>query len=386
MAKNRLTQNQSTQNNDDNPFPVDPWVDRIGGFIHKHQKMFIKLGNFESKILFDTLDDIKIEKPIYIAGIARAGTTILLELLADHPGVTTHRYKDYPPIFTPYWWNWYLDHSPAKKSVKVERAHKDGIFITPDSPEAMEEVLWMSFFTDTHNPKTNNQLTEKTVNTEFEDFYLDHIKKLMAIRGGNRYLSKGNYNLARIAYIQSIIPSAKFIIPVREPSSHIASLMKQHKLFCDGMKNNPKAIEHLRRVGHFEFGPDLRPINMGDQHIIDSILDDWENANDQNNLEVRGWAKYWNAIYSTILQQLEENPRLKKATFVLKYEDLCANSTTTLNKILDHCNLEEGQPLVEHYASKLMPPSYYKPTFSDNELAIIHTETASARDMLNYDK
>lgn len=40
---------------------------------------------------------------MYIAGLARSGTTILLEKLATHPDVVTHRYRDDPPIFSPYW-------------------------------------------------------------------------------------------------------------------------------------------------------------------------------------------------------------------------------------------------------------------------------------------
>ena len=40
-----------------------------------------------------------------------------------------------------------------KKESAVERAHGDRLMITPSSPEAMEEPIWMHFFDNAHNPK-----------------------------------------------------------------------------------------------------------------------------------------------------------------------------------------------------------------------------------------
>ena len=38
----------------------------------------------------------------------------------------------------------------------AHNTYKDGIVVTQDSPEAMEEPLWMSFFPDAHNPQVSN--------------------------------------------------------------------------------------------------------------------------------------------------------------------------------------------------------------------------------------
>ena len=46
----------------------------------------------------------------------------------------------------------------------AERAHKDRILVTPDSPEAMEEVLWMRFFPAVHDEAASQVLDAATSN------------------------------------------------------------------------------------------------------------------------------------------------------------------------------------------------------------------------------
>ena len=86
---------------------------RIFGYLcHEFPRFWSGLENFESSILRDRLDAIEIEQPIYVTGLARSGTTILLELLAGLPSVATHRYRDFPPIWTPYLWDRFLQLVP----------------------------------------------------------------------------------------------------------------------------------------------------------------------------------------------------------------------------------------------------------------------------------
>jgi hypothetical protein len=42
--------------------------------------------------------------------------------------------------------------------------------------------------------------------------------KVVLLRGGARYVSKGNYNAARIAYLARLFADAKFVVPIREPA------------------------------------------------------------------------------------------------------------------------------------------------------------------------
>jgi hypothetical protein len=193
-------------NGTDAAFRVSGFDHYLSGLIANYPRFWIGLGNLETKALADEIAPVAIEAPIYVTGLARAGTTIALEILAAHPDVASHLYRDFPPVFTPYWWNWFVEKSRKTAPEPQERTHKDGIMITPDSPEAREEVIWMAFFDALHDPGQSNLLDQRTTNPAFEPFYRDHIRKLLAARGRRRYLSKGNYNVTRIGYLHRLFP------------------------------------------------------------------------------------------------------------------------------------------------------------------------------------
>ena len=363
----------------DAAFQVSGFDHFLGGLIANHPRFWIGLGNLETKALADEIAPVAIEAPVYVTGLARAGTTITLEILAVHPDVSTHLYRDFPPIFTPYWWNWFVEKSRKAPPAAQERAHKDGVMITPDSPEAREEVIWMAFFDALHDPAQSNVLDGHTDNPAFEAFYRDHIRKLLAARGGKRYLSKGNYNITRIGYLHKLFPDARFVIPVRDPVWHVASLMKQHRLFCEGERGNGRALAYMRRVGHFEFGLDLRPINCGDGGAVREIQALWEAGE-----EVRGWARYWAMIYGHVADSLDQDPALREAAMVLRYEDLCDRPEETMQRMMEHCGLVIDKAVLARFAGRLKPPGYYKPDFSESGLAMIAHETRAVSETFGY--
>ena len=347
-------------------FAVAGWVDRLGGHIERHPNLWIRLGDMESRFLRDDLAALHIEAPIYVAGLARSGSTFLLEALASHEDTVTHRYKDFPPVFTPYWWNRFLGFMPKKEATPAERAHKDGIVITEESPEAFEETLWMAFFPKLHDPRYSSMLGRDDENAGFTAFYRDHIKKLLAVRGGKRYLSKGNYNLTRLAFLQKTFEDARFVLPIRAPAWHIASLIKQHRLFRDGLADNRRALDHMRRVGHFEFGPDRRPIHVGDDRAIEAIQGLWAAGS-----EVEGQARYWAHLHAKIADQLESDDTLRDAVLVVSYEDLCASPKPMVERLFAHCRLEISAGMANEIATRVQFPGYYQPNFSGTERAMI---------------
>jgi hypothetical protein len=360
-------------------FEVAPWMDRLGGFIERHRDLWIRLGSLETRLLDSTLADVRIARPIYVTGLARSGTTIVLETLARHPDVATHRYRDFPMLFTPYLWNRWLDRVPRRDEAPAERSHGDGIAVTSESPEAFEEPLWMAFFPDQHDPSASAILGRETSAPRFERFYRDHIRKLLAVRGRRRYVAKGNYNITRIAYLAKLFPGARFVIPVRDPVWHIASLMKQHRLFLEGQRDNLPARRHLRRVGHFEFGEDRRPINVGDDETTAEIIALWRDGE-----EVRGWARYWSRIHHYICDLAESDPALAQAIRVLRYEELCAEPRRIMSELLAHCGLPASPEFLSSAAARFHQPGYYRPRFNATELAIVAEETAAAAQRLGY--
>lgn len=364
----------------DAAFRVSGFDHLLGGLIERFPRFWIGMGNLETWALADEIAAVKVEAPVYVAGLARAGTTIALEILASHPQVATHLYRDFPPVFTPFWWNWFVERSRRGQAPEpAERAHKDGIMVTADSPEAREETIWMAFFRHLHDPAQSNVLGRDTGNPEFEKFYPEHIRKLLLARGRQRYLSKGNYNITRLGYLHRLFPDARFVVPVRDPVWHIASLMKQHRLFSEGERGNPRALDYMRRVGHFEFGLDLRPINTGNDEKVREIEALWAGRD-----AVRGWARYWAMIYGHVAETLEKDAALREATMVLRYEELCETPAETMKAMMRHCGLEADEKTIRDYAGKLKPPGYYEPEFTEAEMATISEETAAARECFGY--
>ena len=365
--------------NDDQIFRVSSSMDFFSRIVSKYPDFWRKVGDLETKALKNNLADIILEKPVYVTGLARSGSTVLLETLAQIPGVASHRYKDFPMIYSPYWWNWFLKHASAKTATSQERAHRDGIMVTLDSPEAMEEVIWMGAFEHLHNPLVSNVLSTSDCDPEFDRFYKEHLAKLLFARQGKKYLSKGNYLISRLDYIQNMFPDARFITPVRHPLGHIASLMKQHDLFIRGQTGNNRARNHLKRVGHLEFGLDRSPINTGDTAVTQSILKLWKNGE-----EVRGWARYWNQVYAFLGNEIDNKPKLKEASQLVRFEELCEKPSEIITNMLEHCGYPIDPSFVESAASRIRAPNYYKPKFTKNEEAIILDETSEARAILDY--
>jgi len=347
-------------------FAVARWVHWLGREINRHPRRWIALGNLETRTVAEQIAGIQVRAPIYIAGLARSGSTILLEKLARHPQIATHRYRDDPPVFVPYWWNRWLERIPQQRAPARERSHRDGIAVTPDSPEAFEEALWMAFFPHLHDPGRSAVLGRRTQAPGFEAFYRDHIRKLLAVRGARRYLAKGNYNLTRLAYLQRLFPDARFVIPVRDPVWHIASLMKQHRLFLAGQLGNPRARAHLRRIGHFEFGADRRPINPGDTAAVEEIQALWARGE-----ELAGWARYWALLHRFLADQLDADPQLRAACLVVRYETLCGAPAQTLAEVLRFCDLPAEPDRVEALAADIHAPAYYAPEFTPAERRLI---------------
>ncbi len=360
-------------------FAVDRWTDLAGRFISGRPRLMRRLGNLETRLLRDEIEGIEIDRPIFIAGLARSGSTILLECLAEHPDAATHRYRDYPGVMAPIAWSRLNDRLLAGREVRAERAHADGIEVTPESPEAIEEMIWMAFFPGLHDPSRSNVLDETSANPAFAAFYREHVRKLLWLRAGRRYVSKGNYNLTRLAYLQQLFPDARFVVPVREPLWHVASLMKQHALFCAAEERHPAALRYMQRVGHFEFGLDRRPVNTGDSAATAEIHELLQAGRD-----VQGLARYWAGLHGFLLDQLESSATLRAATLVLRYEDLCRAPGETLGKLLDHCRLEPVPGLIERLAARIRFPTYYAPRFEEEDRAAIEWLTADVARCFGY--
>ncbi len=356
------------------------WLDLLGGLVERSRGFWRKVGDLETEQYREALSGIRVDRPIYIAGVARSGSTILLEMLSRHQDVATHQYRDFPLVLAPVHWDRAFGKRQAKQTEAVERAHKDRIKVTLSSPEAMEEVLWTAFFPNLHDATHSHVLDSTTSAPAFEAFYHDHIKKILMIRNGCRYLAKANYNLTRLAYLHKLFPDARFVVPVREPVWHVASLVKQHHLFVEAEARDPRIRRHMRRAGHFEFGLDRHVINTSNDDDAARIEALWSAGRD-----LEGYARLWAQTYGFVLDQLAEQPTLAEAVRIVRYEDFCAQPETELEAIAAHVGLDFDRSTIAEMASGISSPDYYAPRFDADERALIGTVTRVTAQQLGYE-
>ena len=94
---------------------------------------------------------------VYVCGLARSGTTMLLHILDQVDVFKSLTYRDMPFVLAPNLWKQLSRHA-RQESVLAERAHVDGIYVDFDSPEGFEEVFWRTFGKPTSDRTSPNFL------------------------------------------------------------------------------------------------------------------------------------------------------------------------------------------------------------------------------------
>ena len=109
---------------------------------------FIREASFDlEQLLFDG-HEVE-DNHIFVTGLARSGTTVLLNAIYESEEFSSLSYSDMPFVLAPNIWS--KLHTQEKSLDYIERAHNDGILISTSSPEAFEEIFWETFQDDRSN-------------------------------------------------------------------------------------------------------------------------------------------------------------------------------------------------------------------------------------------
>lgn len=351
--------------------------------VHAAAPLFVGLGNLESLMLSRSLAAQRVDRPLYICGLPRAGTTITLQMLSEHPDVVTHKYADFLMPYMPWVWNNVFPRIPVDAMRKpVPRIHRDRIEVTRDSAEMGEEILWEHFFPHIHDESKYSVLDGSTSNPAFERFYSEHLRKLAMVRGRNRYVSKAILCVLRMQYLRKIFPDARFLLYVRNPIDHVASLIKQDRIWAELERSDPRQIEIIELTGHHEFGTRQVMANVGHPETLREIrrlFDEGQWAQSR--------ARYWAYAYGFVIDQLDADPELARSVCIVRYEDLCNDSPATIDRILAHAGLDAPRFAASRakYSEKLSFPDYYKPTFTAGVMDEIIASTSAVAKRFDYD-
>ncbi len=354
----------------------------LAKLVHDTPYASTTLHRLESSWMRTDIKKSNITAPIYITGLARSGTTVVLEMLSQHIDIATHRYLHMVIPYAPNWIQKLADKVPIMTKPS-ERLHKDGLLVNKDSPEAVEEILWQEFFENALDESLSNVLDSKTSNPKFERFYRENIKKLLLNKHASRYLAKNNYSVARMEYLLKLFPDAKFVLMIRNPFDHIASLAKQDAIFKQMEAEDPRLLEWTKLIGHREFGSEKVCINLDNYDLVKEVRQLWNNK----ATYVKGWALYWASVYDFVHKELTENQNLAQAVHVFRYEDLCDRPSEVIDQILNHISVEKEsfRKVKQHYCATLKRPSYYRTSYTDKEQDQILTATKDAASEFGYE-
>jgi len=227
-------------------------------------------------------NDVADGKHVFVTGLARAGTTILMLQLHGTGRFRSLTYRDMPFVLAPNLWH-SISHPTHRHEARRERAHGDGIEMNFDSPEALEEVFWRVFCGDEYILK--DRLTTMQADGETLERFRRYVAVVLKNYEKQRYLSKNNNSILRLASIRQAFPKAAILVPFRDPVQHAFSLLCQHERFSRIHKEDRFSEHYMRWLVHHEFGKDHRPFVMPGDTLptrnpgtIDYWLELWRNV------------------------------------------------------------------------------------------------------------
>ena len=268
---------------------------------------------------------INTSPPVFIAGLARAGTTILLEALYSTDLFATLTYRDMPFVTSPFIWR-LLTANHRCSTEKLERAHGDGLYVNFDSPEAFEEVFWMTFTDQGYVKKhwLEPQVIDEQLSMNYRKFVTNIITRSNE-RGSVRYLAKNNNNVLRIKSLKHAFPESLILVPFRNPFDHARSLFTQHQQFRKVHSRDPFSLRYMNWLGHFEFGENFKPFR-----VSEDALPRYDNEPN----ELKYWLRYWTSIYEYLIQHHSSD------VIFFDYDGFCGKPEMSFDKLAGRMSID----------------------------------------------
>jgi hypothetical protein len=270
---------------------------------------------------------------VFVSGLARAGTTVLMRRLYASGELCSLTYRHMPFVLAPNFWSRFT--MSRKGGNAAERAHGDRIMVDIDSPESLDEVFWRIFDGDSYI--ANDFLAQHDPDEGIVNRYAAYVGAILkSDRAGRaRYLSKNNNNVLRLRTLRRIFPMAVILIPFREPVSHASSLLRQHRNFIAYQREDAFVREYMTWLAHHEFGLDHRPFQFdsdGRERLVHL---------DPDGIDY--WLELWCQVYSWVERTAPED------AILVCYEDLC-HDHAVWQRLAARCGVPQGGAPLETFA------------------------------------
>ena len=254
----------------------------------------------------------KVEKPIFIIGTGRSGTTVLGVVLS---------------------------------------MHKDVGFL--NEPKAM----WYSIFPGEDiigsysREPAKYRLDSSDATDEIKTFAHRIYGAYIAATCSKRVVDKYPELIFRISFVRAIFPDAKFLFLVRNGWDTCHSIKRWSK--CLGVE--------IKGEIHDWWGVDNRKWNLLISQVVAAdpkfvnIINEVKAINDHQNMAAVEWIV-------TMREGIKLTQNLPNHLHMVRYEDLATNTEKTLLNIIDFCELSYDKKFFD-YAHKIVSPAEAKKPF-----------------------
>ncbi len=322
---------------------------------------------------------VPIDRPIFIVGAFRSGTTVLEQTLASHPQVGVFAFISNVAYLAPIaGFNLirFMSRCGLVEGRRMPYLYNPRLEFTLFSPVECEWVwaqagknLWDHACLDL---TTGADYT----NPRFERMVRSSIRRHLVVQGAQRFLNKNPIHLLRLEYLLKLFPDARFVYIVRNPVATVLSHYRMVQRIAAVIHPHRAAREAVERGLHLDV---LTP-RIKTMRYAETLA--WEQIH-----PLLGIAHQWNIMHETALTSLEANAALASQTMQITYEALNAEPGRILADVWRFVGLDDdaAAAITKRAISYLKPPPAVAPMLEETRwLPIVEEIVAPAAKRFGY--
>lgn len=306
---------------------------------------------------------IAIDRPIFVIGAFRSGTTLLEQILAAHPQTGYFWFGTHICPRAPVIAHWAT--RVSQKIGHLDRAskpflHNPRLEFTLFSPCECEQ-LWSRIGQSAwDNDRADLTLGADFSAPRFERDLFDLIRRHLFLHHAGRFVHKNPVNSLRVGYLHKLFPDARFIHIVRRPIDAILS----HRRTAARLQQTFAADPLLQQLFEEQIRLDVLSLRIPTRTWTQTLALDREHP-------LLGIANQWKDLQLAIVECVERTPGLAAQVLRLCYADLVSRPNEILPRIWRFVDLDDAHAaaISRAYTPRLSPPP--APALSDEERALL---------------